>query len=78
MQVIVNDEKLFRLSANVLSGWNAVQVNLMEDGLFTKPGKRCGWRREGETKSYTNQKITAVKNLIHMPVTVFAAVPVAD
>lgn len=55
-----------------MSGRDAVQVDLMEDGFFTRPenmdegGER---EREGETKSYMNQKITAVKKLIHMPVT---------
>lgn len=34
MQVVINDEKLFRLSAYVLSRWNTVQVDLMEDGFF--------------------------------------------
>lgn len=53
-----------------LSGRNAVQVDLVEDGLFTRPKNVA--EGEGETKSYTNQKITAVKKLIHMPVSVFA------
>lgn len=36
MEVVVHDEEFLRLSANVLSGRDAIKVDLMEDGLCTE------------------------------------------